>query len=164
MTFKPASEKLRRQVLGPWGFFVYMLGKLPLGACAGLRLQRLDENACVVGLPGGWRTRNPFGSTYFAAQTMAAEMATGAPALVLVAGAPASVALILVEVKARFSRRVVGRSTFTFEDIAGLNATIDAAAASDEPRLHTCHVVGRGPDGEPASEFEIVWSFKRRRN
>ena len=92
VSFTPRAEKLRRQVLSPWGFRLNLLGKLPLAACAGLRIERLDGQTCTVGMPGGWRTRNPFGSTYFAAQTMAAEMATGAPAMVLVAGAAASVA------------------------------------------------------------------------
>ena len=50
---------------------------------------------------------------------MAAEMSTGAPAMVLVEGAPASVALILREVRARFDKRIVGPSTYTFADLAG---------------------------------------------
>ena len=54
-------------------------------------------------LPGGWRTQNPFRSTYFAAQAMAAEMSTGAPAMVLVQAAPASVAMILREIQAVFT-------------------------------------------------------------
>ena len=75
------AEPLRRRMLSPWGLRAYMLARLPLALAAGLRVDVLDERACSVSLPGGWRTRNPFGSTYFAAQTMAAEMSTGAPAL-----------------------------------------------------------------------------------
>ena len=44
---------------------------------AGLRVERLDAEVCVVRMPGGWRTRNPFRSTYWAAQGMAGEMSTG---------------------------------------------------------------------------------------
>src|SRR5262245_30905984 len=110
--FNEAAERARRRMLNPVGFRLYLLGKLPLALAAGLRLRRLDAEACEVSLPGGWRTRNPFGSTYFAAQTMAAELSTGAPAMVLVAGAPASVAFILREVRASFVKRILGRSTF----------------------------------------------------
>jgi hypothetical protein len=156
------AERLRRRVLSPWGFRAYLLAKLPLAAFAGLRLRRLDDTACIVSLPGGWRTRNPFGSTYFAAQAMAAEMSTGAPALVLVRAAPASVALILTGLSATFSKRVQGPSQFTFEDVAGLRAVIDAVAARGGTATYTGRSVGRTADGTVAAEFDVTWSFKRR--
>ena len=156
------SERARLRILKPWGFRAYLLAKLPLAACAGLKLRRLEEDGCTVALPGGWRTRNPFGSTYFAAQLMAAEMSTGAPAMVLVEGAPASVALILREVRARFDKRIVGRSTYTFTDIAGMRAAVAQAAAAPEPVLFTATATAQTADGTPASTFEVTWSFKRR--
>ena len=81
---------------------------LPLAAFAGLRITRLDEHACSVRLPGGWRTRNPFGSTYFAAQAMAAEMSTGAPGLALREDAPRSVSMLPVGVRASYLKRLTG--------------------------------------------------------
>jgi hypothetical protein len=160
--FNERAEALRRRVLRPWGFRAYLLAKLPLAACAGVRLERLDEHECVVWLPGGWRTRNPFGSTYFAAQSMAAEMSTGAPALVLTAGAATSIALILVGIRASFEKRIVGGSHFAFAELHGMKAAIDRAAAQDEPVTFTGRSVGRGADGALAAEFDVTWSFKRR--
>jgi hypothetical protein len=160
--FSERAEALRRRVLRPWGFRVYLIGKLPLAAFAGLRLARLDADGCEVVLPGGWRTRNPFGSTYFAAQCMAAEMSTGAPALVLAAGAPVSVALIVVELRAGFTKRIVGESRFAFSEMAEMKAAIDRASAQDEPVLYAARSVARGADGVVASEFTVTWSFKRR--
>src|SRR5262245_11607986 len=142
---------------------MYLIAKLPLAACAGLKLKRLDEDGCTVSLPGGWRTQNPFRSTYFAAQMMAAEMSTGAPAMVLVEGAPASVALILREVRAVFTKKIVGTSLYTFADVAGLRAAVERAAAQDDETRHTARVTGTLLDGTPASEFEVTWSFKRRK-
>jgi Domain of unknown function (DUF4442) len=162
LSFDPRAERLRRRILNPWGFKAYLLGKLPLAACAGLRLEHLDETECRVSLPGGWRTQNPFRSMYFAAQAMAAEMSTGAPAMVLVAGAPASVALILVEIRAVFSKRIQGRASFTFSDVAGMRAAIERAAAAAEAERYTGRSLGRTADGTVASEFEVTWSFKRR--
>jgi hypothetical protein len=115
-----------------------------------------------VGLPGGWRTQNPFRSTYFAAQAMAAEMSTGAPAMVLVHGAPASIAMILRGIEAVFTKRIQGPSVFTFDDVAGMQAAIARAAASGESESYTGRSIGRGPDGAPAAEFKVTWSFKRR--
>lgn len=162
MIFAGRADALRRRLLKPWNFKAYLWLKLPLAACAGLSLRQLDDSGCAVGLPGGWRTQNPFRSTYFAAQAMAAEMSTGAPAMVLAQAAPASVAMILRGIEAVFTRKIQGPSLFTFEDIAGMQSTIARAAASGESESYTGRSVGRGPDGEPAAEFRVTWSFKRR--
>jgi len=161
MTFQGPAESLRRRLLGR-GFWLYLWRQLPLAAFAGLRLERLDEVECRVRLPGGWRTRNPFGSAYFAAQCMAAELSTGAPALALAAGAPASVALIVVELRARFVKRVVGPSHYVFRDLPGMREAVERAAASDEPVTFAARVTAHAGGDEPVSEFEVGWSFKRR--
>jgi len=162
MAFNSRSERVRRRILKPWTFRLYLWAKVPLVACAGLRLAYLDGETCTVALPGGWRTRNPFSSAYFAAQAMAAEMATGAPAMVLVQGSPISVALILREVRATYTRRIQGSSSYTFADVAGMQAVVERAAASGESETYTGRVTGRTRDSQAASEFEITWSFKRR--
>ena len=163
MSFAPEAERLRRRLLNPWFFRAYLIRRLPLAAFAGLRVRRLDEAGCEVWLGGGWRTRNPFASTYFAAQAMAAEMSTGAPASVLVAAAPASVAFILRGIGAVFTKKIVGASVFAFEDVAGLRAAVDRAAAGPDEQVYTGRSTGRTAEGEVASEFDVTWSFKRRR-
>ena len=156
------SDALRRRILKPWQFRGYLWTRLPLAACAGLRLEQLDDAACVVGLPGGWRTQNPFRSTYFAAQAMAAEMSTGAPALVLLRDAPVSIAMLVVGLKVTYSKKLVGAGVFTFEDVAGMRAAIARAATADESQAFTARSTGRDPKAEVVAEFEIDWSFKRR--
>jgi len=162
VTLNARAEAARRRLLRPWNFRLYLWARLPLAACAGLSLRRLDESGCTVALPGGWRTRNPFRSTYFAAQSMAAEMSTGAPAMMLAEGAPASVSMLVREVRGVFTRRIQGDAEFTFEDLAGMLAAIDRAAASGESESFVARSLGRTRDGAAASEFEITWSFKRR--
>lgn len=141
---------------------LYLWRMLPLAAFAGLRVVRLDEEACSVRLPGGWRTRNPFASTYFAAQAMAAEMSTGAPGLVLREDAPRSVSMLVVGVHATYLKRLTGIGTFTCEDVPVIRAAIDRAAASDAPELVTARSIGRNVAGETVAEFAVEWSFKRR--
>ena len=156
------AQAARRRLLRPWNFRLYLWARLPLAAGAGLRLERLDETGCAVSLPGGWRTRNPFASMYFAAQAMAAEMSTGAPAMMLAEGAPASVSMLVREVRGVFTRRIVGPATFTFSEIDAMRAALDRAVASGESETFVARSAGRTREGEPASEFEITWSFKRR--
>jgi uncharacterized protein DUF4442 len=151
----------RRRLLNPFFFKAYLWARLPLAACAGLRVVRLDDETCTVRMPGGWRTRNPFASTYFAAQLMAAEMATGAAAMLLVRTTAPSLAFILREVRGGFLKRIKGPSTYTFADVAGMRAVIARALASGDSEPYTGRVQASAA-GETASEFEITWSFKRR--
>lgn len=162
MSFGERGERARRRVLSRVPVTLWMWKTLPLAAFAGLRVVRLDEAACAVRLPGGWRTQNPFRSTYFAAQAMAAEMSTGAPALVVLQDAPASVAMLVVGLRARYGKKLVGPGTFTFEDVAGMRAAVERAAASDEPQALTARSTGRDAAGDVVAEFEVDWSFKRR--
>lgn len=162
MAFGAKGELARRQMLGGLALRLWMWRTLPLAAFAGLRVTRVDDEVCTVRLPGGWRTRNPFHSTYFAAQAMAAEMSTGAPALLLLRDAPFSVAMLVIGLRARYDRKLVGDGSFRFEDVAGMRAAIEAAAGSDEPRVFLARSTGRDDAGAVVAEFEITWSFKRR--
>jgi hypothetical protein len=162
VSFGPKGERARRQVLGRLPVTLWMWKTLPLAAFAGLRVVRLDEEACSVRLPGGWRTQNPFRSTYFAAQAMAAEMSTGAPALVLVEDAAASVAMLVVSLRVAYTKKLVGEGVFTFEDAAGMRSAIERAATSDLPQAFAARSLGRDRSGDAVAEFEITWSFKRR--
>jgi Domain of unknown function (DUF4442) len=162
LSFTPKAERLRRDMLSRSKFFFYLWAQLPLGACAGLRVTRLDETSCEVALPGGWRTQNPFRSTYFAAQFMAAELSTGAPAVVLTRGGEASISMLVQDVRGRFVKKATGRTLFSFDDVAGMAAAIARAAASGQGETFLARPTGRMADGTVVSEFEIVWTFKRR--
>ena len=162
MSFGPKGEALRRRMLGGLPVTLWLWKTLPLAAFAGLRVVRLDGAACSVRLPGGWRTQNPFRSTYFGAQAMAAEMSAGAPALALVTDAPASVAMLVIGLAATYSKKIVGPSVFTFEGVADMGAAVARAAESGEPEVFVARSVGRDGAGDVCAEFEITWSFKRR--
>lgn len=162
MSLPAGAEQARRRMLRPGAFRAYLWLKLPLAACAGLKLQELGEERCVVRLPGGWRTQNPFRSTYFAAQAMAAEMSTGAPAMILLQGAPASISMLVRGLSASFTKKATGPTLFTFEDLAGMRAVIERAAAGDAGQEYTARSVGRLLDGTVVAEFDVQWSFRRR--
>ena len=160
--FNERADKARHRVLSPVGFKLYLWKELTLAAFAGLSLRSLDEGGCTVILPGGWRTQNPFRSAYFAAQAMAAEMSTGAPAMVLVQGSDAKVSMLVTQIQARFTKKIVGQSQFTFRDIGEMAATIERAAKTGEPATYVARSVGKTESGDVASEFDVTWSFKRR--
>jgi hypothetical protein len=158
----PKAEKIRKQVANPWMLKLYMLQNLPAGLFSGMRVESLNDQTCVTTVPYSWRTRNPFKSTYFAVLAMAAELSSGAPAMVAVRGAPESVALIIVGMKAEFIKKASGRTTFTCSDVPKLNAAVEETMRTGEPVTTTVTTEGRNPEGVVVARFEFSWSFKRR--
>ncbi len=146
----------------PFGIRALLWSKLPLAAFAGLRVARLDETGAEVTLPAGWKTQNPFGSTYFAAQAMAAEMSTGAPALWFIEQSGEKVASLVTAISAKFTKKAISKASFVFADGAGMRAAIDQAVKSGEPVVFTARSVGTQGDGTQVAEFAVEWSFKKR--
>jgi hypothetical protein len=158
----PAAEKLRRRLRNPWLMRLYMLAKVPLALIAGVRVRELDAERCVVTVPYGWRTTNPFRSMYFAAQSMAAEMTTGALSMVAVRSAPAPVAMLIVSLEASFGKKATALTTFLCEDGAQVSAAVAETVRTGEPATARMESVGRMPDGTEVARFAFTWSFKKR--
>lgn len=156
------ARKRRRQMLSPWLMRGFFLTRLPLALIAGLRLRELDEERCVVTVPYGWRTTNPFRSTYFAALGMAAELSTGALAAVAVESAPRSVALLIVGLTATFEKKATGLTTFTCEEGRKLSDAVARTLETGEPATAEAETTGRSPSGEVVARFTFTWSFKAR--
>lgn len=158
----PAFEKVRSRLLNPFLMRGYMLAKLPLALVAGLRIRELDRDRCVVTVPYGWRTTNPFRSTYFAALSMAAEMSTGTPAMMAVELAPQPVALLIVNLEASFEKKATATTAFTCEDGAKAFAAVEETLRTGEAATARMETVGRMADGTEVARFFFTWSFKKR--
>ena len=155
-------ERFRRRLLNPVLTRAFMLAKLPLGLFAGLRIRSVDVDRCEVALPYGWRTTNPFRSIYFAAQSMAAELSTGAIAMLAVELAPAPVAMLITGLESSFSKKANARTTFTCEEGAKIFAAVRHTVETGEPATARVETVGRMDDGVEVSRFVFTWSFKKR--
>lgn len=146
----------------PLGIRALLWSKLPLAAFAGLRVRRLDDEGAEVSLPSGWKTQNPFGSTYFAAQAMAAEMSTGAPALWFIEKTGEKVSSLVTGISAKFTKKATSEARFVFSDGAGMRAAIEQAVKTGEPVVYTARSIGTQRDGAQVAEFAVEWSFKRK--
>ncbi len=140
----------------------FMLRRLPLALLAGVRVEALDSDRCSASVPYRWLTTNPFRSTYFAAQSMAAELSTGALAMVAVESTDASVAMLLVDLEASFGKKATARATFTCDEGAVLAAAVTETVATGAPAIAKVTTVGRMKDGTEVARFTFTWSFKRR--
>ena len=160
--FNKKSEALRRWVLNPWVWPFVLSKKLPMGAFAGLRVQKMDTESCTIILPFSRRTKNPFGSTYALAQGMAAEVSSGVPAFVLIAGAPVSVSMPITNISGSFPKKAVDEIQFTFSDVFGMKKAVQKAAMGNEAVSFVARSVGCTADGTVVSIWDTTWSFKRR--
>ncbi|HWM92734.1 MAG TPA: DUF4442 domain-containing protein [Thermoanaerobaculia bacterium] len=157
-----ATAKLRRRMLNPLLMRGYFLAKLPLALVAGLRLRELNEERCVATVPYGWRSTNPFRSTYFAALSMAAELSTGALAMAAVESAPRPVAMLITGLTASFEKKATGVTTFTCEEGAKLFEAVARTIATGEAVAVEVPTVGTAADGNVVARFTFTWSFKVR--
>jgi len=159
----PVDEKILKRMRSR-ALFTGMLGvKLPLGLFAGLKIDKIDPYHCEVSLPYGWRTQNPFNSIYFAAQCMAAELSTGALAMLAIESAPDSVAMLVTNMSAEFGKKATERSVFTCDNgldvFNAINHTIETGEGVRQKMVTT----GRMLNGTEISQFTFEWSFKKRR-
>lgn len=157
-----AAETFRRRMLNPWTLRAYLFARLPLAWFAGLRVDRLDAGGCDVSLPFGWRTQNPFRSIYFAALAMAAELSTGAPAMMIVQGSDVPLSMLVTAMHAQFGKKATARVRFRFEDTAALRRAVEQAIQTGEGVSVEAESVGRMADGTEVARFTFTWSFKTR--
>jgi len=160
MELPSRGEIFRKLWRNPVSTSAMLWARLPLAAFAGLRVARLDDRGADVSLPAGWKTQNPFRSTYFAAQAMAAELSTGAPALWFIEQSGKPISSLVTGLSAKFTKKATQDSTFSFTEGAAMRAAIDEAARTGEGVSFKARSVGTQEDGLVVAEFEIDWSFK----
>jgi hypothetical protein len=157
-----AALKMQERMLHPILFFIYMLFRMPLGAFAGLRCQHIDELVCEVSLASGWRTWNPFRSTYWAAQGMAAELATAVGPVSYARSLDVSMQTLVKSCSGQFHRQAKSRLHFRCEDLGILKEGIEKAVQTNEAVAVTSNVTGRDIHGEVVSTWQFEWHFKVR--
>ena len=155
-------DKVKFVFTNPLAMRAMLWSRLPLAAFAGLRVRRLDETGAEVSLPAGWKTQNPFRSTYFAAQAMAAEMSTGAPALWFIEQSGEKVSSLVTAISAKFTKKATKEASFVFADGAAMRAAIEQAVRTDQPVIYAARSIGTQRDGTQVAEFTVEWSFKKK--
>jgi len=158
------QQKFARKVTNPFFMRLYMLSSLPMGLLAGLRVREVTDTQTVVSVPFKYLNKNPFRSIYFAVQSMAAEMSTATACLLAVQGHKPSVAFIIVDLKAHFTKKATGRVYFTCEDNRQAFEAVEKCIETGEPEQATFKTLGKMKDGTVVSEFQFTWSFKQRKS
>ena len=143
-------------------FKMYAIQKLPLAFLTGFNIVELDDSKCVTCVKYSYLNKNPFRSTFWAVLGMAAELSTGAYALLATKGKKESIAVILVGTHAEFVKKATGISTFTCSNWLEFDKAVGRAIETGEPQKATGRSIGSNSDGETIALFEFTWSFKIR--
>ncbi|MBR9921325.1 MAG: DUF4442 domain-containing protein [Bacteroidetes bacterium] len=157
----PKAQKFLDSVNSPWKMRLYFLGRLPSMIWWGVKVKEVTSEECTVMLPYNWRSKNPFRSTYFAAQCAVAELSTGMLAQLALQDQP-SVSMLVTEIKSVFTKKATARAYFTCKQGQLVAETVQKAVDTGKPQIITMKSVGRMADGTVVSETELTWSFKLR--
>lgn len=159
----PGASAFIRLVQHPVKFRWFLLTKLPSAFFSGVRVSFLNETRCEVGIPYKWFSRNPFRSTYFACLSMAAEMSTGALAMLHLYKRKPPVSMLVIKVESEYFKKAADRTLFICEDGEKIQQAIDQSLATGEARVVRAKSVGMNKAKEPVAEFFITWSFKKKK-
>ncbi|MBK6687993.1 MAG: DUF4442 domain-containing protein [Deltaproteobacteria bacterium] len=158
----PEAKKLRRYLSSGPLLRAYLTAKLPMAALAGLKITELDGERCVVTVPYGWRTQNPFGSIYFAALSMAAELSCAGLALTAAKAAPRTVSVLPIRMEGDFEKKATGLTRFTCADGAALYTAVNDALRTGQGVTCVTKTVGQMDNGTTVARFQFTWSFKEK--
>ncbi|MBB6461166.1 thioesterase [Flammeovirga kamogawensis] len=150
------------KMLNPFKFRLFTLTQVPLGFIAGMKLESLNGVTCSTSLPFKFLNKNPFKSIYFAAQSMAAELSTASLGMLHLNEHMKSIAFIIVDMDAKFSKKAISKVTFVCEDGHLVKEAIDRAYETGEAEEIKMLTIGKMADGTEVSRFHFTWSFKKR--
>lgn len=148
----------------PWRMKLYMLTHLPMGFIAGLKIIELNSQLSRISVPNKFINKNPFKSMYFAVQSMAAELTSGILALVEVHGASEPVSMLVLNMKASFTKKARTKIIFTCNDGDRIRDAIGKCIKTGEGQVIDILSVGKDLDGDQVAEFIFTWTFKPKKN
>lgn len=143
-------------------FNTFLFFKLPSAFLCGVRVKFIDLNRCVVSVKHRWINQNPFNSMYFAVQAMAAELATGALVIDQIKKSGQSISMLVANNKSNFSKKAIGRITFTCNDGALINHAIQQTISTGEGQTFWMKAIGTNEQGIQVSEMDFEWSIRKK--
>ena len=146
---------------GFW-FRLFLFKSLPAAFFSGIRLDSVSEENSVVSIRYSWFSQNPFRSIYFACLGMAAEMSSGILSLIHTQHQKPGVSMLVLNMKANFHKKAVGKIRFECNDGVLIKNTIEDAIKTQTGQTCVTHSKGFDEAGNCIAEFYITWTFKQK--
>lgn len=137
-----------------------MLFKLPLGYLSGVRVTSISETAAEVKIKHKWMNQNPFKSMFWAAQGMAAEMATAVLVMKAIAVSKENVSMLVTHQEATFFKKATGTIVFSCAGGKEISEALKKSRETKEGQVVVLSSEGKNEDGVVVSKFIFEWSLK----
>ena len=160
MKINKKQEALLKRLNNRIIFKLVSIFKLPMAIVTNLKIEEINLFECRTSVKYNYLNKNPFKSTYFAVQSMAAELSTGALALLTVDGLNSDVSFILVGNSARFIKKAKEKTVFICNEGDKLHKAVARARSTNEQIEETVKTIGYDSNEEIISEFKFTWSFR----
>ncbi|MCJ7466781.1 MAG: DUF4442 domain-containing protein [Maribacter sp.] len=141
-------------------FNAFTFFKLPAAWWCGVRLKYIDDQKAIVKVRYRWINQNPFRSMYWVVQGMAAELSTGALVINQIRESGQKISMLVAKNKANFSKKAVGRITFTCVDGLLIGDAIRRTVATGEGQTFWMQSIGVNVEGVVVSTFDFEWTVK----
>ncbi len=120
----------------------------------------MDDTKAIASVRYGWHNQNPFNSMFWAVQGMAAELATGAMVSHQIRESGRKISMLVQNNTANFSKKAIGRITFTCEDGHLIKDALAKTIETGEGQTIWMKSVGVNREGVVVSTFNFEWTVK----
>ena len=138
----------------------FLLFKLPAAYFTGVRAKSISDSTCTVSVKYKWINQNPFKSMFWAVQGMAAELTTGAMVMMKIMQSGKKISMLVANNNGSFSKKAVGRITFSCHEGHKIDETIRNVIESGEGQTVWLNAKGVNADGIEVSNFNFEWTLK----
>ena len=154
--------RFQKKMLNPIFFKLFLILKLPLAFLAGIKLISLNDTHSTVQLKYSYLNKNPFKSIYFAALSMAGELASGILAASFTYKNSPRISMLVIAVKIDFSKKAVGVINFTCNQGKEIQDCINKSIITKEGQCINIITTATDQEGDIVAIFNIRWSFKSK--
>lgn len=138
----------------------FLMFKLPSAYLCGVRLKELESTKAVVSVKYQWFNQNPFKSMYFAVQSMAAELTTGAIVIKKIQESGEKISMLVTNHSGAFTKKAVGKILFTCNDGILIDEALKRAIETGEGQTIQMKSIGVDEQGDQVSSYQFEWSIK----
>ena len=139
---------------------LFLFLKIPISWIAGVRLKEMNDEICITKVKFGWLNQNPFNSMFWAVQGMAAEFSTGFLCAEKIRKSGKKISMLVVHNQAEFTKKAVGRVTFSCHQGKELDAVLQKAIETGEGQTFWMKSIGTDEKGIQVSEMDFEWSVR----
>ena len=148
----------------PIQYNIYNFFKLPSVWWCGIRNKSVNEDSCLDSVKHRWINQNPFKSMFWAVQGMAAELSTGILLMNEISRSKKSFSMLVLNNKANFSKKAIGRISFSCDQGRQIRNSINLAISSKKPQTIWVNSSGIDSQGDTVSTFSFEWTLKLRKS